>query len=209
MHTSFAACCSGSVVRSIELVCRLYSDQPMLKFTFTKTGKPTGAFLGDSYKIEYNLSLPDGRHAKVSYRDFNATIEIDDRLILIKPVMKEITVNCYLILEGDVCIGQIKKFSWWNNKLKIVLNAGVIFKAKRVYQNFWDRLFNSNDYLIFLSSENNFVKYTFKANEHFSKSFWTDEYRALEGHVESTIDNMLIPSIGFVLIELMLIDAAS
>jgi hypothetical protein len=181
----------------------------MLKFTFTKTGKPTGAFLGDSYRVEYNLSLPNGTSGKVSYRDFNATINIEDRVILIKPVMNGITVTRYQIWEGDVCIGHIKRSPWWNAGFKIVLNSGVIFKAKRVYKNFWDSLFNSNDYLIFLSSENNFIKYTFRASEHFSKSFWSNEYRALEGHVESTIDNMLIPAIGFVLIELMLIDAAS
>jgi hypothetical protein len=183
----------------------------MLKFTFTKTGKPTGAFLGDSFKVEYNLSLPDGTTGKVSYRDFNATINIEDRVILVKPVMKEITVIRYEIWEGDICIGWMGKKPWWSTltKFKIVLNAGVVFKAERVYKTFWDRLLNSSDYLIFLSSENNFIKYTFKASEHFSKSFWSNEYRALEGHVESTIDNMLIPSIGFVLIELMLIDAAS
>ena len=164
-YDTSSICCSGSVVWKFRTGLSLHSDQPMLKFTFTKTGKPTGAFLGDSFKVEYNLSLPDGTNGKVSYRDFNATIEIEDRVILVKPIMKEITVIRYEIWEGYVCIGQIKRFSWWHARFKIVLNAGVIFKAKRVYKNFWDSLFNSNDYLIFLSSENNFIKYTFKASE--------------------------------------------
>lgn len=176
----------------------------MLKFTFTKTGKPTGAFLGDSYTIEYNPDLPDGTPAKVSYRDFNATIEIDDRVILVKPVMKGITINRYQILEGDARIGQIKKFRWWNPQFKIVLNAGVTFKAKRVYKTFWDSLFNSSDYLIQLSSNDRIIKYTFQAGAYFSKGYIHQRYRTLNGHVESSIDNVLIPSIGLVLIELML-----
>src|SRR5687767_8948175 len=99
----------------------------MLKFTFTKTGKPTGAFLGDQYQMNYNLSLPDGTGGTVSYRDFNATINIDNRVILVKPVIKGITFNHYQILEGDVCIGQIKQLRRWSAGLQIVLNAGVIF----------------------------------------------------------------------------------
>ncbi len=176
----------------------------MLKFTFTKTGKLSDAFLGDSYKIEYSFTLPDATSGKISYKDFSATIEIQDRVILIKPVTNAITITRYLILEGDTRIGLIKQSPWWSSTLKIVLDAGVTFNARRVYKTLWDRMLNSRDYLIQLSSDNRIVKYAFKTGAYFSKGYMNQRYRALDGQVESSIDNVLVPSIGLVLIELML-----
>jgi hypothetical protein len=176
----------------------------MLKFTFAKTGKPTGAFLGDQYQADYNFTLPDGASGKVSYKDFGASIEVQDRVILIKPILKGITIIRYLILEGDTSIGQIKQSPWWSGAVKIMLDAGVTFNARRVYKTVWDRMLNSSDYQVQLSSDDRFITYTFKAGAYFSNGYINQRYRALNGYVESSIDNVLIPAIGFVLIELML-----
>lgn len=180
----------------------------MLKFTFTKTGNRTGAFLGDQYQVDYNFNLPDGTCGKVSYKDFGASINVQDRVILIKPVLNGITITRYLILEGDTRIGQIKQLPWWNSTLKIMLDAGITFKAGRVYKTVWDRILNSSDYQIQLSSDERIIKYTFQAGAYFSSGYIDQRYRTLNGHVESSIDNVLIPSIGLVLIELMLMDDA-
>jgi hypothetical protein len=176
----------------------------MLKFTFTKTGERTGSFTGDQYQVDYTFNLPDGASGKVSYRDFGASIDVEDRVILIKPVLNGITISRYLILEGDTRIGQIKQSSWLGGDVKITLDAGIIFKATRVYKTIWDRLLNSSDYQIQLSSNDRIIKYTFQAGAYFSKGYINQRYRTLNGHVESSIDNVLIPSIGLVLIELML-----
>jgi len=168
---------------------------------FYKTGVFVDPFLGDSHRTEYYIHLQDSTKAKLSYQNFQASIEYHQRSLLIKPVHKLLTITGYTITDGDTILGEVKKV--FSGRPVIVLSDGQVFKTQRVYKNFFDR-FQSTTYHLTLSSSIESVTYRFKKGDYFEKGRRNQRYRQLTGEIETSSDDLIIPLLGLFLIELIL-----
>ena len=165
---------------------------------FRKTGFLTDAFLGDSYRTEYVFStlneLPVGT---LTYADFKATIHYNDTTYRIEPVRKWFTGKKFEIREDDDIIAQI-------NGLCITLSNGKVFKFKRRYKSFWERLWNRRNYWIQLNSAEDHVTYEFVKEVWFDKGYGNERYRELTGMIETNFENLGTAIFGVFLIERLL-----